>query len=123
MTTITKTTKVYDLVFSDKTEGSLYRNTEAGLNLPVDITVKHQRYVDSKTKRPGRRTVVRIDKMIEMSDGTIAPVSAFIVAMIPEDVNVTTSVVNDVLDISNNLHSGHTGFDNIRDSVFLNGGQ
>lgn len=122
MDPINVNTVAHALVFSDKDSGSLYRDTSLGVNLKREVTIRHAAYVDSKTKRPGRRSVCRYDRYVEMSDGTIAPVSCMVILMVPEDANVTTAIVEDVHLITANFHGAHEGYTNIG-ATFIAGGQ
>lgn len=125
ITTFENAARAFTAIVSDKVEGSLLRNVSLGVNLPLEVTVRHQDYTDSKTKKLGRRSVVRFDRYVEMSDGSIAPVSFMCIAMIPKDVNVTSAIIQDVLGLSSNMHAGHEtpGFTNIGTAVFVNGEQ
>jgi hypothetical protein len=123
ITTIKNGDVDYSLVVSDKTTGSLFRSVASGINTPKEISIRHQDYVDSKTKKLGRRSVVRKDVFILMTDGTIAPVSVMIVAMVPRDANVTSSVIADALGVSLSMHGHGTENTDIGTEVFANGSQ
>lgn len=118
ITTLEVAGVTYTPIVSDKVTGSLFRDTSLGANLPREVTIRHQEYVDSKTKRPGRRSVLRLDRNVQMSDGTIAPVSCMIVAMVPKDVNVTNAIIADVIAITANAHGSHTDHTDIGLAVF-----
>lgn len=114
----------YTPIVSDKVSGSVLRDVSLGLNLKREVTIRHADYVDSKTKRPGRRSVARLDRYIEMTDGTIAPVSFMCIAMIPLDANVTSDIVEDTKRLSVNMHNGHEpGYTDIGTAVFVNAEQ
>lgn len=68
---ITVKAKVYKQVYSDKA-GSLRRSTTDGATLPHTIRIAHTDAVDSKTKVPNTRTLVRID-MSHLDTGGINP--------------------------------------------------
>jgi hypothetical protein len=123
ITTLLNNTLAYTPVVSDKVTGSLFRNIDSGLNTPREVSVRHQDYVDSRTKKPGRRSVIRKDVHVELSDGSIAPVSVMIIAMVPKDVNVVADNVTDALSIARNMHSGHDGYTDIGMTIFVNGEQ
>jgi len=59
-TNLTVDTVVYTKVFDDAS-GSVRRNTALGLQSPRTLTIKHQETVDSKTKEPKVRSLVRFD--------------------------------------------------------------
>jgi len=123
MTTIKKANLDYYLVYSDKTEGSLYRNTSDGASLPREITVKHQTFIDSKTKVSSRRTVVRYDRRVVLADGSIGVVSGYLVVAVPVNSAVTTAMVNDCVGLSLNMHDHGAEFTDISQEVFVNQGQ
>lgn len=83
--------------FSDKQNGSERREISRGVNLPEVMTVKHQDYVDSKTKVPGTRSVLRFDRYVLGADGKILPVSAYLVVAAPIDTNITTTDIQAVV--------------------------
>lgn len=88
---LTIATLSFVLRASDLKDGSERRETVRGVNLPTIMTIKHQDYIDSKTKRPGVRSVLRFDRHVSMADGSIEPVSMYLVAAIPTDANVTST--------------------------------
>jgi hypothetical protein len=77
------------LQYSDKT-GSLRRNVSRGINLPTDLRISHNDAVESSTKLKTRRSMVRFDRHVELSSGVIAPVSLYVVAVVPQDSAVTS---------------------------------
>lgn len=84
--------------FNDKDAGSVRVDTSEGVNLPVQLTIKSQPYVDSVTKIPGRRTVVRIDKPVESADGEIiSGLEAHVVVSVPNKADVETADVQSVI--------------------------
>lgn len=95
----------YKMVYPDKT-GSLRRETSRGSNIPTELSVKHQDYIDSATKRPGKRSLVRFDHYMLMTDGNIAPVSFYCVLAAPVDVLVTGAIIESLeAQMVNLLHS------------------
>lgn len=105
--------------FSDKA-GSSRREVSRGVSLPTEMRVAHSDYTDSATKLPGKRSLVRFDRYIELSTGAIAPVSAYIVVTHPNDPDVLSAdilaVVGHLIQI---IASGGTNLD-LKDEVFVN---
>jgi hypothetical protein len=87
---LTIETLAFNMQYSDKT-GSLRREVSRGVNIPTELKIAHQPYVDSTTKLPGTRSVARFDRYQALSDGTIAPVSAYVVVTSPTDTAVVSS--------------------------------
>jgi hypothetical protein len=82
----------YKLIYSDKT-GSLRREIARGATLPTELSIKHQEYVDTATKKAGVRTLVRFDHKMVMTDGKIEPVSLYLVLARPNDALVTAAII------------------------------
>jgi len=101
----------YSLIYSDKT-GSLRREIARGASLPTELLIKHQDYVDSATKVAGRRSVVRFDHYMTMTDGAIRPVSLYVVLAAPKDALVGMSVIQALADQVINLLAGTTAYTN-----------
>lgn len=59
-TNLTVDTVTYSKVYDDAS-GSVRRNTALGLTSPRVLTIKHQDSVDSKTKEPKVRSLIRFD--------------------------------------------------------------
>jgi hypothetical protein len=102
---ITVSTLSFNLIYSDKT-GSLRREISRGASVPTELLIKHQDYVDSVTKVAGKRTLVRFDYYMTMTDGVIRPVSYYAVLAAPTD-PLVTSGISDTLEnyMTNLLHS------------------
>jgi hypothetical protein len=84
------------------------------------MQIKHQDYVDSATKRPGVRSVVRFDRYQALADGTIAPVSAYVVVAHPKDTAVTgTEILACFENLIGLLQEDDTGLD-LADEIFVN---
>jgi len=110
---ITVSGLAYKLIYSDKT-GSLRRETSRGASLPTELLIKHEDYVDSKTKVSGKRSLVRFDHYMTMTDGVIRPVSLYSVLAAPGDPLVTAAVVTAIeAQLVNLLHgtSNTSGLD------------
>jgi len=104
---ITVSGLAFKLIYSDKT-GSLRRETSRGTSLPTELLIKHEDYVDSKTKVPGVRTLVRLDYYMTMTDGVIRPVSLYVVCSKPSDPLVTSGIVTSLEAMLVNLLHGIT---------------
>lgn len=116
---LTVSTLSFNQVFSDKA-GSLRREVSRGPNLPTEMKVAHSDYVDSSTKLKGKRSLVRFDRYIELSDDTIAPVSAYVVVTHPIDSAVTSSDILAAVEcLINTLQEDDTGLD-LMDEIFVN---
>lgn len=120
---LTISTLAYKLAFSDKANGSERREISRGVNLPEVMTIKHQAYTDSSTKLVGRRSVLRFDRHIALTDGRIVPVSAYLVVAVPSDPNIGSSDVLAVVErIVNTIQEDDTGLD-LADEIFVTGEQ
>lgn len=121
---LTINTLSFNTVYSDKS-GSLRRDTSRGANLPTELLIKHQDYIDSTTKKPGKRSVIRFDYYMVMTDGVIRPVSYYAVCAKPTDPLVTVSVTNALEALLTNLMHSSTntsGLD-LKDEILGNGEQ
>lgn len=120
---LTISTLAFKLAFSDKANGSERREISRGVNLPEVMTVKHQQYTDSSTKLKGRRSVLRFDRYLELTDGQIVPVSAYLVVAVPADAGITSADVQAVVErVVNTIQEDDTGLD-LADEIFVNGEQ
>lgn len=99
---ITVSGLAFNLIYSDKT-GSLRREISRGASLPTELLIKHQDYVDSATKVAGRRTLVRFDYYMAMTDGVIRPVSYYAVLAAPTDPLVTSTITDGLENMMTNL--------------------
>jgi len=88
----------FNLVYSDKDAGSLRRKTGLPVSTPIELTIRHTDYVDSKTKISGRRSVVRLDRyMVIDAAGTIAPISSYVVFAVPKgSVDLTAAITSNM---------------------------
>lgn len=121
---ITVSTLAFKLIYSDQ-NGSLRRETSRGASLPTELLIKHQPYVDSKTKVPGIRTLARFDYYMTMTDGVVRPVSYYSVLARPTDPLVTAGIVTSLEDMMTNLlhdTSNTSGLD-LQDEILANGEQ
>lgn len=118
---LTVSSLAFNLVYSDKT-GSLRRETSRGASLPTELLIKHQEYVDSATKQPGVRTLVRLDYYMTMTDGVIRPVSLYTVLARPNDPLVTSTVLNSIEAMLVNLIHGtsNTSGLDLREEILAN---
>jgi hypothetical protein len=92
----------FNLVYSDKTDGSKRAKTGTSPGLSHALTVKHTEFVDGSTKVKFRRSLVRFDQNIVIDAvGTIAPVSAYLVVATPlGSVDISAAVNNNVYALS-----------------------
>lgn len=104
---ITVSGLAYKQIYSDKS-GSLRRETARGATLPTELLIKHQEYVDSVTKVPGIRTLVRFDHYMTMTDGVVRPVSYYAVLARPNDPLVTATIIEALQAQMTNLLHGTT---------------
>jgi hypothetical protein len=109
--------------FSDRDAGSVRMETSRGVNLPEILTIKTQPYTDSKTKIPGRRTMVRIDRYVAGDAGDIiSGLEAHVVLSVPERAEIETADVQACIVRLGTLLMGTTvtgGLD-LKDEIFVN---
>jgi len=121
---LTVSTLAFNLIYSDQ-NGSLRREISRGASLPTELLIKHQDYVDSTTKVAGKRTLVRLDYYMTMTDGVIRPVSLYTVLARPTDPLVTAGINTALEAMMVNLLHGTTntsGLD-LETEIFSNGEQ
>lgn len=106
---LTVSALAFKWVSSEKVLGSLRREISRGVNLPTELKIVHQDYVDSKYKFTGRRHVVRFDRYLALSSGIIAPASIYTVAAIPTDTGVVTADITALCAQLNNFLFAATG--------------
>jgi hypothetical protein len=70
---------------------SLYKNASADLDKPHTIAIKHS---VSNVGKPTqvRRSVVRVDQVVEDASGTQGTLSVYVVAVVPEKVATTAQL-------------------------------
>lgn len=116
---LTIDTLSFKTLYSDKA-GSVRREVSRGVTLPTELKIAHADYVDSATKLPGKRSLARFDRSIELSTGAIAPVSAYIVVTHPTDADVTSADILAVVQhLISLLQEDDTGLD-LMDEIFVN---
>lgn len=117
---LTVSTLAFNQIFSDQVAGSMRREISRGVNLPEEMTIKHQTYTDSKTKVKGTRSVLRFDRYVASAlNGQPIPVSAYLVVTTPEDTGVTSADVLAVIErIVNTIQEDDTGLD-LADEIFV----
>jgi len=113
----------FNQVYSDKT-GSLRRETSRGINLPTELKIAHSDIVDSSTKLPSQRSVVRFDRYIALTtEAVTAPVSGYVVVQFPKSTSVTAADITAVMKHLGNLLLNFTdtsaGLD-LQDEIFGN---
>lgn len=105
--------------YSDQS-GSLRREVSRGAALPTTLKISHSPYVDSATKLPGTRSLLRIDRYQAITGGSIVPVSAYVVVTRPTDVLVTSveilAALQSLIDI---MQEDDSGLD-LMDEIFVN---
>lgn len=104
---LTVSSLAFNLIYSDKS-GSLRREVSRGVSTPTELLIKHEPYVDSKTKVSGIRTLVRLDYYMTMTDGVIRPLSFYCVLAQPSDPLVTAAIITAVEAMMMNLLHGTT---------------
>lgn len=100
---LTVSTLTFTQQFSDKT-GSQRREVSRGVNLPENMYVKHQNYVDSASKRAGSQSALIFEYVKPLTDGTIAVAArATLKVQALTDTAVTSTeilaVLNRVIDV------------------------
>lgn len=87
----------YNLKYKDES-GSLRQVAGTAPSLPITMSIKSQRYVDSATKVAGTRTVLRIDQSLLLeTGGVIAPLSAYLVVAVPDGSLITLNNVSNIV--------------------------
>jgi hypothetical protein len=122
---LTINTLAFKTVYSDL-NGSLRREVSRGANLPTELSIKHQSYVDSTTKVAGKRHLARFDRYVALSTGAIVPVSAYVVVAVPTDTAVTATDINAISQHLNNFlfaATGNTSGLDLADELSVNGEQ
>lgn len=115
---LTIDTLVFAQRYSQAT-GSLRRDVSRGINLPTDLKIAHSDYIDSATKLPGKRSVARFDRVVELSDGKTAPVSAYIVVTHPSDSSILSADITSVIQhLVTLLQEDDSGLD-LADEIFV----
>lgn len=91
---LTFNTIVFKKSFDEK-DSSTRQSTARGINIPDNMTIKSQEYVDSSTKQAGRRYTARIDRTsVDSISGTSYITSAYFVFAVPS--LASTADVTDV---------------------------
>jgi len=88
--------------------GSERRDISRGVNLPEILTIRHSEYIDARTKVPGIRSNVLIDRYVALADGRIAPVRLSLTVAVLSDSNVGSADVTAVTTRLVNLIHGTT---------------
>lgn len=88
--------------------GSERREISRGVNLPEILAIRHQDYVDSRTKVPGVRSNIKLERFVALTDGRIVPVTLSLLVAVPSDVNITSADVTAVTTRLVNLIHGTT---------------
>jgi len=120
---LTISTLTFKLRASDLVDGSERREVSRGVNLPEIMTIKSQQYVDSATKLPGKRTVLRFDRYVAGTSGTPIPVSAYLVVAVPSDAAVVSADVLAVIARINGVLDATSPNLDLGDEIFVSGEQ
>lgn len=117
---LTISTLTFTGAYSDQ-NGSLRREVSRGLNLPETMQIKHQKYVDSTTKRPGNQSALIFEYTKALADGSIAVVArATLKVQSLIDSNVGSTEVLAVLErVINTIQEDDSGLD-LGDNIFVN---
>lgn len=112
----------FNLIYSDKNDGSLRRETSRGASLPEELTIRHTNVTVDGVR--SRRSVVRNDRYVAMADGTIRPVSTWTVHQSPIDTEVdATEIAAATQRILSVLSAEATTGLNLDGAIFANGEQ
>jgi hypothetical protein len=117
---LTISTLAFNMAYSDLS-GSVRRETSRGLNLPEIMSVKHQTYTDSVTKRRGNQSALIFEYSKALADGSISVVArATLKVQSLIDSNVGSAEVLAVLErVICTIQEDDTGLD-LGDNIFVN---
>lgn len=108
---------------ADSQTGSKWKETSRGVNLPENLTLRSQPYVDSKTKKSGIQTQLFLERIVTLADTTLGGPSVSLVVRVPSDSGVVASDVASLITrLVNLLHgtSNTLGLD-LKDEIFNDG--
>lgn len=116
---LTISTLTFTQRYSDKNE-SLREEVSRGVSTPERMFVKHQEYIDSATKRPGRQSALIFEYVKPLADGTIATVArATLKVQSLTDTAVTSTEILAVLErVINTIQEDDSGLD-LGDNIFV----
>ena len=121
---LTISTLSFKLKANDIADGSLRTEVSRGVNLPEVLTIRSQDYVDSATKLPGTRTVLRIDRHLALASGQIAPGSyAYLVVGRLKDSGVVTADITAVVARIRGVIDDTAPNLNLSNDIFVDGAQ
>ncbi len=80
---------------------SLYKDATAALDQPHTLKVSHQYSGDGVTRR--RRTLTRIDRVVEDAQGVQGNLAVYVVVDVPEGIATTAQVTEQVTLMKNHL--------------------
>lgn len=117
---ITVDTLAFKQTYSDKS-GSERRESSRGPSLPEVMTIRHQDIVDTATKLPSKRSVLRVDRYMALAtEAVIAPVSAYVVVQSPKSASVTSAdILAAIQRLITVLQEDDSGLD-LMDEIFVN---
>jgi hypothetical protein len=106
--------------YSDK-EGSFREEISRGVSLPEKMFIKHQAYVDSATKRPGRQSALIFEYVGALADGTIAVLArATLKVQSLTDTNVSATIIGNVVErVVHTVQEDDTGL-NLATNIYVN---
>lgn len=81
--------RTFALRYSDKDTGSLRTDASRGANLPVSLTIKHKDIREGSNTV--RRSVLRVDRVVDTGTSGLKTVSAYCVVTCPADVVIANS--------------------------------
>lgn len=117
---LTVSTLAFKQTYSDK-DGSLRRETSRGANLPETMAIKHQKYTDSLTKKPGRQSALIFERYEAATDGAIVPiVRVTLKVQVLEDANVASSDITDTVARVIDVISPDGTHLNLDEAIFVN---
>jgi hypothetical protein len=120
---LTISTLTFTQRYSDK-EGSFREEISRGVSLPERMYIKHQDYVDSVTKRPGRQSALIFEYVKALADGTLAVgTRATLKVQSLKDTAIGSTEILAVLErVINTIQEDDSGLD-LGDNIFVNGEQ
>jgi hypothetical protein len=119
---LTISTLSFKSKYSDAS-GSLRVETSRGVNLPEKLFIRSQAITDSKTKLPATLTTVVFERHLALTGGAIGPITGKLSLVVPQDVLVTSTDAQAVIErFINLLQEDDTGLD-LADEIFVNGEQ
>jgi hypothetical protein len=117
---LTIDTLSFKLRFSDKKDGSERRETSRGVTLPTVMTIRHQDIIDSATKLPCTRSVLRFDRYVLADNGQIVPVTSYRVTQVPKVAGVESADVLAVVQHCNTVEQEDDSGLDLMEEIYVN---